>query len=317
MKEKCNNSIENSSNEISHLCTSLAGMSKKAKLFHTLLDTIPSPIFYKDVDGKYLGGNNCFAERIFGLPIEDIIGKTVFDFPGIITFEQAEVYRAADNEIFENPHIVQHYDYEAHNKTDGNVRQYRFCKAAYFNENHEVSGLVGVMLDITELKQSVITDGLTNLYNQKFFLEQLDREIRGANRDKHPLSVIVFDIDNFKRYNDTYDHVAGDKLLESIGSIVKNNVRNTDYACRSGGEEFSLILLYTKLEDAARKGEELRRVVKSETTRLSVQNILVAPVTISVGVSQYKVGQNLQLFRKSAEKKLYEAKNAGKDCVRF
>jgi len=289
----------------------------KALLLQKLIDTIPSPIFYKGVNGRYLGCNDCFAEKIFNLPKEEIIGKTVFEFPGIISSEQAKVYKAADDDVFAHPQHIQQYDFEAPYKASNEIRQYTFYKAAYFNENGEVAGLVGVMLDITELKKATLIDSLTGLYNQKFFLEQLEHEIDAAKRDKHPLSLVIIDIDRFKRYNDTHNHVAGDKLLEFLGKMLKDNLRSTDSACRVGGEEFSLILAFTALEGAVKKGEELRQYIESETLRLSKKGILKGQVTISAGVVQYNPKQDVLSFREAAEIKLYSAKKAGRNCVKY
>lgn len=124
----------------------------------------------------------------------------------------------------------------------------------------------------------------------------------------------MLDIDNFKHFNDTYSHLAGDELLKAIGKLLKNSFRESDFCVRFGGEEFVVVLLNTTLNNALTKMEELREKIKNIT--LYFKGNRLSHVTISIGVAEaLKDGASIEEIIKAADHALYAAKQAGKDRV--
>ncbi len=158
-----------------------------------------------------------------------------------------------------------------------------------------------------------MTDGLTSIYNRRFLEKKLDEEWARYRRYGRPLSVIMFDIDHFKKFNDTYGHQCGDFVLQEIAGYVKESVRKTDYVCRYGGEEFVCILTETDHDAAKTLADRLRegiaeQVMTYESTEFSV--------TVSMGVAECGEGVNgpEDLIR-TADAALYRAKEAGRNRV--
>ncbi|MFH1223434.1 MAG: GGDEF domain-containing protein, partial [Pseudomonadota bacterium] len=136
-----------------------------------------------------------------------------------------------------------------------------------------------------KIKDLAVKDGLTELYNHRYFKERLDLEIKTSQRLKHPLSLIFFDIDHFKKYNDINGHPMGDMLLRAISDILRKTSRNTDIPCRYGGEEFCVILTHTNLEGAMVRAEKLRKIIE-ETAFPNQEKQPNGNLTISVGVAE-------------------------------
>lgn len=164
------------------------------------------------------------------------------------------------------------------------------------------------------LRHQSIRDPLTQLYNRRYLDETFRRELHRAARRSKPLSVLTFDIDHFKRFNDTYGHDGGDELLKAVGNSLRDFFRAEDGAFRAGGEEFVAVLPETSLADAVARAEELRE----EIAHLEVQhgNVLLPAVTISVGVAAYpQHGQSIDQLLKAADRALYRAKENGRNRV--
>ena len=167
---------------------------------------------------------------------------------------------------------------------------------------------------LTELKNLAITDGLTNLYNSRQFYSQLELEMDRSLRYHHPLSLMLFDIDHFKEYNDTFGHLEGDKVLVRIGQTTKAFLRTMDTAYRYGGEEFTVILPETTGEEALTVGERIRTNVESEKF---IQGDQIVTVTISVGIAQYNYKEATSEFVKRADEAMYDSKESGRNKVSF
>jgi diguanylate cyclase (GGDEF)-like protein len=164
-----------------------------------------------------------------------------------------------------------------------------------------------------EIYRLMTVDGLTEIYNRRYFNEALEREMNRSQRYGRNLSLIMFDLDFFKRVNDTFGHLAGDHLLRHIASIVKARLRRDDIFARTGGEEFSVILPEIPIEGARATAEKIRRIV--ETSQL-IHERQVMQCTISLGV----VGLRKDLitpddFYKAADALMYQAKQAGRNRV--
>ncbi|HJX70224.1 MAG TPA: diguanylate cyclase, partial [Dehalococcoidia bacterium] len=146
-----------------------------------------------------------------------------------------------------------------------------------------------------------ITDGLTELYNHRYFREMLTREVTIAKRYSHPLSLLMVDIDNFKKCNDAYGHLVGDKALRNIAKLLKASSRRVDIIARYGGEEFALLMPYTNKEGAMVAAERMRGLVERLQTK--------PPLTISIGVVSYPSdAQDEEQLISGADQALYKAK---------
>jgi diguanylate cyclase (GGDEF)-like protein len=133
------------------------------------------------------------------------------------------------------------------------------------------------------LRSQSIRDPLTGLFNRRYMEESLEREMRRANRGRHPVGIIMLDLDHFKRFNDTYGHDAGDALMRLVGSTLQRSIRAEDIACRYGGEEFTLILPEASLVDAAQRAESIREQIRNLNVQHRRQQL--GGVTISAGVA--------------------------------
>lgn len=158
------------------------------------------------------------------------------------------------------------------------------------------------------------TDGLTELYNHRYFQEQMQNQVSHSKRYGVPLSLIIIDIDFFKKFNDTYGHQSGDAVLRQVAFALKKNVRATDIVCRYGGEEMSIILPNTKYEEAVGIANKLCTIVSEKKCKLA--NGKESNVTISLGVSTYGAdGETPAIIIESADKRLYHAKGNGRNRV--
>ena len=162
------------------------------------------------------------------------------------------------------------------------------------------------------LAQLSITDGLTKLHNHRYFQDHLTREIKRVSRTEAPLALIILDIDDFKLLNDTHGHAAGDEVLVILAGIMNDSARESDLIARYGGEEFVILMPNTDLAGAVHLAEKIRMAV--ESTQLIIGDT-VKPVnaTISLGVAVF-TGSQREFFTE-ADKALYQAKAAGKNCV--
>ncbi len=165
------------------------------------------------------------------------------------------------------------------------------------------------------LRELAVTDGLTGLKNYRHFKDVLSLEIKRAERHKSPLSLIMFDIDYFKNYNDTHGHLAGDRVLQDIAILVSKNIRKIDLAARYGGEEFAIILPNTNRDNARIVAEKLRTLVEEYHFPFQ-ESQPNKNLTISVGISSYpSSGKSFEELVACADKRLYIAKAQGKNVV--
>jgi len=160
-----------------------------------------------------------------------------------------------------------------------------------------------------ELYQLSITDPLTGAYNRRYFLQRLEEEIERARRGGNTFSLALFDLDNFKDFNDTYGHQAGDRLLQFVVDVTRRRLRKIDLLARFGGEEFTILFPNTSLKDATKVCEQLRKNLEGSET------LFPRLVTASFGVTEYRDGDTPQSILKRADGLMYEAKRRGKDQV--
>jgi len=189
-------------------------------------------------------------------------------------------------------------------------------------EHDKAGAIIGVLatgLDITERKQmerelerQANFDALTGLVNRRHFLEKAESEIARSKRYGGELSLIMFDIDHFKRVNDTHGHHVGDQVLRHVAETTRNCIRNIDIAGRIGGEEFVILLPQTDLDHAAEAAERLRTAM--ETSEIVLENGSHLIVTVSLGVvTQCDRSDALDELLKRADTAMYQAKQNGRN----
>jgi diguanylate cyclase (GGDEF)-like protein len=164
------------------------------------------------------------------------------------------------------------------------------------------------------LRNQSIRDPLTGLFNRRYMEETLERELHRAARKGVPVGIIMADLDHFKRFNDTFGHLAGDALLRMFGELLASRIRSEDVACRYGGEEFALILPEASLETTRERAEEVREQAKSLQAQLRGQSL--GGVTVSLGVAAFpQHGSTAEAVLHTADAALYRAKAEGRDRV--
>jgi diguanylate cyclase (GGDEF)-like protein/PAS domain S-box-containing protein len=181
-----------------------------------------------------------------------------------------------------------------------------------------VAGQTAMALSSLSLRQKLqeqsIRDPLTELFNRRFMDESLETEIIRATRHSRPLSIMLIDIDDFKRFNDMYGHDAGDHVLESLADLLRTFFRACDICCRYGGEEFAIILPDSSLQNAGVRANALR----TEVTRLnlSYHNQTLGSMTVSIGVAAFpEDGLRSEVLLKAADRCLYQSKASGRNAV--
>ncbi len=182
-----------------------------------------------------------------------------------------------------------------------------------------ISKQVGIVMENAELYNKMTElarkDGLTGIFNRQYFQERLEVEFNNAKRENYTLSLAIFDIDHFKKFNDTFGHMFGDKVLISIVETVSTTLRKNDIIARFGGEEFIILFPRTSLQEAYDKVEALRELISQHVIK---DNLITASVTASFGVSSYDECTLTESdLVKTADDALYIAKEEGRNCVRM
>ena len=158
-----------------------------------------------------------------------------------------------------------------------------------------------------EVQRLSITDDLTGLHNYRHFYKTLELEIARLKRQKTALSLLMFDMDNFKRYNDLYGHLEGDKVLKKVGEVVDRLIRShVDSGYRYGGDEFAVLLVGATLDQAMPIAERLR---------ISIEQAGFRDISVSIGVTEFYPDYNLREFVRLADDSLYAAKHSGGNRV--
>jgi diguanylate cyclase len=176
--------------------------------------------------------------------------------------------------------------------------------------------------EISSLQQSLeairaesLTDPLTGLGNRKYFDRSIETAVANAHTRGEPLSLLMFDIDYFKSFNDSYGHLTGDQVLRLVGLSLKQSIKGQDITARYGGEEFAVVLPNTALRQALTVADHIRRAVMSKELKKKSTGEILGRVTISVGVSMLKAGEDTDSLIERADACLYAAKRAGRNRV--
>jgi diguanylate cyclase (GGDEF)-like protein/PAS domain S-box-containing protein len=281
----------------------------ETNFMQAVINAAPTPIFYKDAEGRYLGCNKAFEEYI-GLTRGELIGKSVFE---LFDEDLASTYFKADNALFERKG-TQIYEAKVE-YADGSIHDVMFHKAYFHAEG--VEGIVGSILDITErkkaeeqLEQLALTDSLTGLDNRYSLMKSLKHSMLLQHRENSTLAFLMLDLDGFKQINDSYGHPVGDALLIAVANKLRRHFRESDVIARVGGDEFSVIL---------------ENIPSSESLNVLASKILaefVAPfvidnntftIGISIGIAICSSCEcSSEDIIKRADSALYQVKNNGK-----
>lgn len=167
-----------------------------------------------------------------------------------------------------------------------------------------------------KLEELIDIDDLTQLFNMRSIYPKIDKEIKRAQRYNRSVAVVMMDMDNFKNVNDTHDHLFGSFVLSSVGQLIRQNIRDADFAARYGGDEFLIVLVETNADGAERFSERLRKVVQDYTFATKDCSMkLSASLGVAV-MDQRTPDVDARTLVRVADNLLYEAKYAGKNCVR-
>jgi len=299
----------------------LEALRQSEEKYRTLFEDSRDAIAMTDRDGAFLDVNKAMLD-LFGFKKAQMMSMRFRDLyvdPADASKFQHEIEKKGSLR-----------DYEAKLlKRGGKVMHCLFIVTEKHSEDGTMMGYQGIVRDITSqkvmeealresekrYKELSITDDLTGLFNQRQFYNQLRAEIDRIQRYKHSLALLLLDVDNFKIYNDTYGHLAGDKVLATLGQVIRNLIRKTDSGYRYGGEEFTVILTETRGQDAVVAAERLRKRFADEV--FFPVPLEPARVTLSVGIANYREGEEIASFVKRADENMYEAKRKGKNCVYF
>lgn len=281
----------------------------------TAIDALPSPIFIKDGECRYIACNRAF-EAYIGLPRASIIGATVHD---VAPAELAAVYEKADRDLMADGG-TQTYETRVR-YADGSHRDVVFYKSVFYGAEGQPDGISGVMLDITERKRlenelakAAREDFLTGVVNLRTFYELANQEFARFKRTGEAFSLLVLDLDRFKKINDTLGHEAGDDALRKFVQVVRANLREQDIFARTGGDEFRLLLPGTPQSGAIVLAEKIRREVNEAS--FHAPNGSVA-LSMSAGLCRcHPDDTGIDDIVRRADVALYEAKAAGRNAVR-
>lgn len=295
----------------------LAQLEESELRFNTFMDCSPAIAFLKDEQGRYVYINETYSRRL-NKSAQEVIGKDDFQ---IWPYDTAKNIRAHDLDVLVQKRTISVVETVADD--NGKASSWQVVKFLLHADEHLVGG---VGIDISEAKQyearleetqrelqekvellKVLssTDPLTQLKNRRALEQSLEREWSFARRYKLPLSILMMDLDHFKRVNDTLGHAAGDEAIRTLGEILRKGERANDCAARYGGEEFVVMLRNTSLQGALLLAERLRKETQAK---------IVTTVSIGVATLQESMKQPFDLIR-AADQALYKAKDSGRNCV--
>ena len=289
----------------------------------TIFDSVPNPVFIKDENLRFIFVNKAY-EKMFGVKMENILGKSVLDLD-YLSLEERRFYQREDKGVMGRKKIKRHiFNYRHRGKK---IHTCLYWSSGFVQENG-IRGLIGVIVDINRQSRAIHDlrkklrfansekkdvaerskiDPLTGLYNRGTFDDDLRKWTSSQER---AFSCIMLDIDHFKRVNDTFGHIVGDAVIRETADALKKCSRNRDMAYRYGGEEFVVLLPGGTLKDSMKVAERIRHLVSTDVRMPDGKNI-----TISAGCSEYGIGESGVPVIQRADQALYAAKESGRNRV--
>lgn len=282
-------------------------LQKTKEYLENLLNSSVDAILTVDSDVR-ISYVNRGATIMFGYSQDELIGRPVTMLLAGDE-EELEVIRRAVNKTAP----IQNHETEIMAK-DKSVVPVNMSLSLVRDEQGKLLATLAICKDITEqkrleaeLKEMSIKDSLTGLYNQRYFYDKLESEIERARRQGHPLSLVLFDVDQFKTYNDQHGHLEGDRVLRTAGQVVIDSTReHVDIGFRYGGDEFTVILPEADEQEAYTIAERIRSAFEGKH---------FDALTLSVGVMSYEMGTSLKSFIRFADAVMYDAKREGGNRV--
>ncbi|NMG55470.1 GGDEF domain-containing protein [Aromatoleum aromaticum] len=304
---------------IARLTTAPGRTDNSDAKFHSLANVAADAIITIDEHGTIQSFNLC-AERMFGRSAESMIGQKLHP---IIPERYRRLHDDGVSRVSrsgETPFDGETREFHALRK-DGSEFPIELTVASWFGEDRRLS-FIGIIRDITErkrleaeLRQLATTDPLTGILNRRRFTELTTQEIHRAHRLRHPLTLIMLDIDWFKRINDAFGHTVGDCVIQSLASACASELREIDILGRLGGEEFAVVLPELGASGSLEVAERLRQ--KVEGLQITLNDGRIVRFTCSLGVAVLKdTDQSPDTLLVRADNALYRAKRDGRNCVR-
>ena len=274
-------------------------------LLHSTIDAI---LTVESSGGMKVTFANEGAVLMFGYDRETLMNMTFSELLNGGADEIAYIYRMLGHDT-----PLQNYETEISHRS-GALVPVNMSLSQVHSAGGDSMATLAICKDITqqkrlenELKEMSIKDSLTCLYNQRYFYDRLDAEIERATRQGHPLSLLLFDIDKFKPYNDCHGHLEGDKVLRTAGEVVLECTReHVDVGFRYGGDEFTVILP---------EADESQALVIAERIRQSFESKRFDRLTLSIGLMEYRQGSTIRSFVRFADAMMYDAKRSGGNKV--
>ncbi len=287
-------------------------LAKSEEKYRGIFESSIQGIFRSTPEGHFLDLNPAMA-RIFGYDSTEAMIEDNNDI--FLSSDQRQTFM----QKLASEGVLKDFPLELH-RCDRTSIWVEICARATFDTAGELVELDGLVADITErrrmlkeLQELARCDGLTGLFNRRYFVELGQRELLRSQRENIPLSLVYFDADHFKRVNDTYGHDAGDKVLQDIARLGRVTLRELDVFGRIGGEEFAVLLPGTSGRDAIFVAEKLRRAFEAHTVS-TPQGCIRFTASFGIACNQKQV-VCLDDLLKCADTALYEAKRSGRNTI--
>lgn len=282
------------------------------KMQSVILDYMSDSIFVHDLEGKFVYVNKeAYESR--GYTKEELLSMHVKDLDAPMNDESIKKMKSNIAKMKEQGFVTFEIEHQRKDKTIMPVE----IRSQIFILNDEKL-VISVARDISErkkvqerLKTLAMTDALTELYNRHKFELLYELEVEMLRLERSEMSLLLIDLDYFKKINDNYGHDMGDTVLKEFGDLLSDTFRRSDIIARWGGEEFIVLLPKTKLEEALKLSQDL--IAKTASYKFSHNESM----TTSIGVASYHEKETLKQFTKRADIALYKAKNLGRNRVEF
>jgi diguanylate cyclase (GGDEF)-like protein/PAS domain S-box-containing protein len=293
-----------------------AVLRQSEERYRALTENASDIIAIVDEAGEFIYESSS-ARRILGYRTEDIIGRRLAD---LVPRERTEAVHALMRQVLEGPGAQATGEIAARH-IDGSWRDFEIVAKNLLDEP-AIQGIVVNLRDITERKRLMgelerlsETDALTNTLNRRGFLRLADREFQRIRRSGRSVTVVMVDVDHFKEVNDRYGHAAGDMVLAMVATKCKEHIRSVDVLARFGGEEFVILLI----DASPTSGHEIVARMHNGIAAARISTIKgEIAVTASFGVATIDPAAcDLETALRLADEALYEAKNAGRNCIKI
>lgn len=287
-----------------------------SSLQHGMIEALPDPIFYRDLDGRFIGCNRAF-ENLIGVPREQFIGKTYL--PAALRIP-ARIFELAKPGADGGDKVAIHE--ESFYDRLGGWHEVQLKVAPFRTEHGMPGGLIGILYDITaltqktkEIEQYAYSDPLTQLPNRILFHDRLNQAIARGLRDGEPAAVFFIDLYRFKEINDALGHACGDQILQAVAKRLRNAVRESDTAARLGGDEFVVLLPRTRSMESTVKVAEKILASLSQPFNLLAQEVQIGS---NIGIAIFpRDGKDVESLLKNADSAMYVGKKEGANTLRF